>query len=112
MKTEDFLSLIQDAFDSYEAGHTSKDAAITELVKAFIQVHDPCIKSKEHLQLFIYRVKTMREEQVKYFNGEYKALIVAKRLEVQVDNAINKLVNELGYNLGEITKKYEQQKLL
>jgi hypothetical protein len=69
-------------------------------------------KTREHFQLFIYRVLCMREQQKRYFKGEYNALVVAKRMEAQVDNAITKLVNELGYNLGEITKKYEQQKLL
>ena len=67
---------------------------------------------REHLQLFIYRVFTMREQQKLYDKGEYKARIIAKRMETQVDNAINKLVTELGYNLGDITKKYEQKKLL
>lgn len=69
-------------------------------------------KVREHLTLFLYRVISMREQQIKYDNGDYKARIVAKRMEVQVDNAISKLVNELGYSTGDIQKKYEQQKLL
>jgi hypothetical protein len=65
-------------------------------------------KTREHFQLFIYRVLCMREQQKK---DDYNARVVCKRMEAQVDNAIDKLVNELGYNLGEITKKYEQQTL-
>lgn len=70
------------------------------------------IKTREHLQLFIFRVKCMRDEQKKYFNGDYNSLIIAKRMEAQVDNAVEKLVTELGYNIGEITKKYQQGSLL
>lgn len=69
-------------------------------------------KTREHLQLFLFRVKCMRDEQKRYFNGERNALVVAKRMEQQVDNAIIKLVTEFGYNMGEISKKYEQAKLL
>ncbi len=67
---------------------------------------------KEHLTLFIYRVKSMRDEQKKYFKGEYNALVVAKRMEAQVDNAIDKLTGELGYSVPEIKQKFEQGKLM
>lgn len=68
-------------------------------------------KTRELFQLFLYRVFTMREQQKRYEHGDYNAKVIATRMAAQVDNAMHKLINDFGYNMGEITKKYEQQNL-
>ncbi len=68
--------------------------------------------SKEHLELFLYRVQKMREKQIEYFSGKHKVLPEAKRLELQVDHAITVLLTKLGYSIEHIKNKNEQPKLL
>jgi hypothetical protein len=58
---------------------------------------------RDHLQLFIYRVKKMRALQAEFFNGRRSVLSEAKTAEKRVDDAIRTLTGGLGYS----TAQYE-----
>jgi hypothetical protein len=53
----------------------------------------------DHLQLFIYRVKRMRELQSEYFNSRRKSVMLeSMTAEKQVDDAIKLLTGTMGYS--------------
>ncbi len=67
---------------------------------------------REHLELFLYRVRIMRELQDRYFiRRERQVLAQAKEAEKRVDTAIRVLTKELGYDMKDVDKKVTQKKL-
>lgn len=68
------------------------------------------VDEKDHLQLFLYRVKKMRNSQKEYFTTRRPgALADSKSREKQVDDAISALLDRLGYSTEQYEKLFEQK---
>lgn len=68
------------------------------------------VDEKDHLQLFLYRVKKMRSAQKEYFTTRRPgALADSKSREKQVDDAMAVLLDRLGYSTDQYEKLFEQK---
>lgn len=112
MDAETFINSIEGTINDVAEGLMDRGEAVRKLSELFTNSLKPVLKTKEHLELFIYRVTKMRELQKEFFlTGQKKVLADAKKHESIVDNAIKKLITELGYDIKKLNKKGDQQNL-
>lgn len=111
MSEETFLNSIEGTINDVFDGMVERDEAVKSIVVLFTETLKPVAKTKEHLELFIYRVSKMRELQQQFFAGNKTVIGEAKKCEGLVDNAIKKLITEFGYDIEKLKQKYEQKKL-
>lgn len=111
MTEEQFMQSIEGAVNDAWDGATSKQEALKGIMKLFFTTLDPLLTVKDHLELFIYRVKKMRELQEKYFKGNKKVLGDSMKLEKLVDAAIDKMTTEMEYSIQKYLDKEKQQNL-
>ncbi len=94
MTQEEFLNKIEGCMNDFEAGISMKSDTCNNILQVFLDALSPFVRSKEHLQLFMYRVHKMRDTQKEFHAGNYKLLSAAKKMEADVDKAINKLCSD------------------
>lgn len=112
MSKEAFLNSIEGTINDVAEGIIERDDAVKNLTELFTQVLKPVANTKDHLELFIYRVLKMRTLQQQFFSGQKSVVGEAKKCEGLVDNAIKKLTTEFGYDIEKLIKKYDQKRLL
>jgi len=110
MTVEQFIQKIEGSVNDAWDGASTKEEAFKAIMRLFFTTLDPLMKSKEHLELFIYRVKKMRELQEHYFKTK-KGLPDSMKAEKLVDVAINKMLSEMEYSITKYVEKEKQQDL-
>lgn len=113
MTEQEFINQIEGSINDAWDGASTREEAMSGMMKLFFGQLEKVIQSREHLELFIYRVKNMRDLQEKYFKSNHSKRILSESItaEKAVDAAVSKMLGDLGYSIDKHLKKTEQQNL-
>jgi hypothetical protein len=114
MTEEQFIQKIEGAVNDAWDGASTREEAFKGIMKLFFETLDPLLESKNHLELFIYRVKCMRDLQEKYFRSNHNRQILAESMKVEklVDHAMKVMLSDHGYSIEKHIDKEKQQQNL
>src|SRR5437762_8270904 len=106
MTQDQFLDRIEGIVNDISEGISTKAEAKNDILDLLLQVTGPLNNSTKHLELFMFRVKKMRDLQKEFFSGKRGTVLMErKKAEEAVDNELKRLTDNFKYTPKEPIKQ-------